>query len=636
MRQQNAPAYASDVEETSQESDPASAATDQSEVEDLPEELTDVSATVVREAEVRIRPGLAWREVDRLEAGASVTAMHQAGGWVRIRYGDGLAGWIRETALDLGEIEAGQLKPQPAPPLIAEWRGEEYGVMGQSADGAEVRLRKFRGEPPWELVAPTDEVTLIDSDVALQDLPIVVEEATVVFPGDDFRVGQGKLFPRANEWMWLDDRTLIAHNDTHVWRWHSETDKLDLNERPPGHAKLSPNGRYLAIANLCPRDLECSIDNSVVIIRLDGLQQISFSEELRDLEVAPTLGLRTNKWIPNLEWSGNSNAFKLRLALYDAGRKPNANTTLLFLVDGNMVRFESFWQRELQGSECFSEPTPDSNIDSLGEWEFRDDNTIASDAVCVDNDGDTGLSTAVFTVTGKFLRLDPLPSGGITYEEYPQIRSAAGADELGPSLEVVWSPSGRHALVASNYTRSLWLFDAGKPQLRPVELNDKEHPQFPEGSRWGCGEASRFCWRSSWYEDKQVAVMWEAGSETSGTYRSSGGYLIDVSDGSSKPMPFWSGGFYSWFRWTSHDWRPTGDLLKVRFWRPPEQSHGGPFRWDGLVALEPDLSVVLIVRADGTPLQFLYPRWACSSEGWSTDGEWFVIADELNSCFIGH
>ena len=44
--------------------------------------------------------------------------------------------------------------------------------------------------------APIVEVTLLASDISLHDLPIVIGDETVVFPGDDFRAGQGKILQR--------------------------------------------------------------------------------------------------------------------------------------------------------------------------------------------------------------------------------------------------------------------------------------------------------------------------------------------------------------------------------------------------------------------------------------------------------
>ena len=190
-------------------------------------------------------------------------------------------------------------------------------------------------------------------------------------------------------------------------------------------------------------------------------------------------------------------------------------------------------------------------------------------------------------------------------------------------MHIRWSESRRHVLVVSYEENSLWLFDAEEELLRPVEI-DRE--QVPEGANWDCGETG-FCWRVWWHEDTRVAVMWPWDST------SVGGLVIEVADGSSEPMETWSLGYYP--RLASHEWRPNGDLLKVRFWRPPEHSYAELFRRDGLVLSDPELSVVVIVRADGTPIQYLFPRWACSSEGWSDDGEWFVIADEVNTCFVG-
>ena len=254
------PAEASSAEETAQVSEQPSpeaapARTDDQAEEARPEprqhplDRTDVPAAVVQDADVRMRPGLAWPVMDRLESGASVAVLQHADGWYRIRFGGDLEGWIRTTMLDLGRVGQRQVLEKPAPPLIAEWRGEEHGVMGLSADGAEVRLLKIEDETSIIIGAPIDEVNLPAGDVTLQDLPILIGDETVIFPGDDFRVGQGKILPRANEWMWLPWGWLLAHNDTHIWQWRPETDELEFIARPPGIAWLSADGERLGIAS---------------------------------------------------------------------------------------------------------------------------------------------------------------------------------------------------------------------------------------------------------------------------------------------------------------------------------------------------------------------------------------------------
>ncbi len=123
--------------EPEQQSEPIES---QEESEAPPTNLTDVPATVIRDADVRVRPGLPWPVIHRLSAGEEVMVLNAASGRFRISFGDDREGWIRALALNLGEIETWRILKEPAPAIVAEWQGEQYGVMGQSADGAEVRL----------------------------------------------------------------------------------------------------------------------------------------------------------------------------------------------------------------------------------------------------------------------------------------------------------------------------------------------------------------------------------------------------------------------------------------------------------------------------------------------------------------
>ena len=471
------PAEASTAEETAQVSEQPSpeaapARTDDQAEEARPEprqhplDRTDVPAAVVQDADVRMRPGLAWPVMDRLESGASVAVLQHADGWYRIRFGGDLEGWIRTTMLDLGRVGQRQVLEKPAPPLIAEWRGEEHGVMGLSADGAEVRLLKIEDETSIIIGAPIDEVNLPAGDVTLQDLPILIGDETVIFPGDDFRVGQGKILPRANEWMWLPWGWLLAHNDTHIWQWRPETDELEFIARPPGFAKLSPDGRYLAIADLCARDLDCGRDNSVLIIPLDGTQRIAFVEDFRTLEVASSLGMTSSGWNANLKWSKNSKAVMLRVALFDRGQEPRSPTTLLFHDEGHMIRLDPFWSREFRGRACRVDPPFADGYFST--WEFHGDDTIAIAALCVDIKGDLDLHTLVFTFTGEFLRFEPFESGGSKDEDVARIRSVEGGDTLEEPIYIAWSPLRRHAMVVEESTGRAWLYSARQHDLRAV------------------------------------------------------------------------------------------------------------------------------------------------------------------------
>ncbi len=131
-----------------------------------------------------------------------VMVLHQPGGMFRISYGDDQQRWIRRTALDLGEGQRSQVLYQRPSPLVAEWHGEQYGVLGQSADGTEVRLLKLDEELAEILSARLDEVRLIEADFAPQHLPILIGDANGIFrrlepAADSEEISQQYEVPRA-------------------------------------------------------------------------------------------------------------------------------------------------------------------------------------------------------------------------------------------------------------------------------------------------------------------------------------------------------------------------------------------------------------------------------------------------------
>ena len=205
------------VQEPEREAGETSDAALEAEVEDAepepeeePEDLTDVPAVVMKDADIRVRPGLSWSVIGRLNAGEEVAVLSAAEGWFRISFGDDREGWIRTPALDLGEVES----------LVdseGTGAGHRRGVARRTIrrDGS---VGRRRGDPavPMEdelaeiVSAPIDEVNLLADDITVHDLPILIGDETVVFPGDDFRVGQGRILPKGNEWMWLPWGWLLA------------------------------------------------------------------------------------------------------------------------------------------------------------------------------------------------------------------------------------------------------------------------------------------------------------------------------------------------------------------------------------------------------------------------------------------
>ena len=118
------------IQEPEREAEETRDATLDAEVEDAepepeeePDDLTNVPAVVMEDAEVRVRPGLSWRVIDRLSAGEAVVVLNAASGWFRISFGDDREGWIRKPALDLGEVDPWWILKEPAPAIVAEWQG---------------------------------------------------------------------------------------------------------------------------------------------------------------------------------------------------------------------------------------------------------------------------------------------------------------------------------------------------------------------------------------------------------------------------------------------------------------------------------------------------------------------------------
>ncbi len=564
---------------------------------------TSAPGRVKRAAVLRKRPGLAWPAINSLAAGEPVQVLQRIGGWSRISLGDGV-GWVRSSALDLGETEEHEIDVQPTPSILAEWRGVEYGVMGQSADGAEIRLLS---ESEEVVSAVKDEVTLLAEDITVDDLPVLIGDETVVFPGDDFRAGQGKILPRADEWMWLPWGWLLAHNEEFIWQWRPETDELELVRRPPGAASLSPDGSHIAIANLCsdPTD-ECSPDRYLTLLPLDGSAPVTLGTILRRAGWSPKLSW-SQSWFHDLEWAANNKAVRMS-AKWTEG---NAHTVMSLVVhlDGRLVRFDEwgslvFGDRDCRVVASFPGSYPDP-------WNLYPDNTVRGIGDCLNQDGAWEEGTLVFSLAGEFLRFDLdddwAGDGRNLDPGLPMF------EELGSDIEVIWSPSGSHALVTSNELRSLWLFDAEEVRLREIEIN---HEAYPEGADWGRGEGL-LSWHAAWHEDERLAAMWHWGGV------SSGGYMIEVADGEITPLEFWSHGL--WSSLTFAAWNPSGTVLKIRFDRIPVDSAEPPGPpGDGLARRGAATSVTAFVSDDGEPPHFFLSDWKTPQESWSPNGHWFA------------
>ena len=580
------------------------------EPEEEPEDLTDVAAVVMKDADIRVRPGLSWSVIGRLSAGEEVAVLSAAGGWFRIGYGDDREGWIRTAALDLGEVDPWWILKEPAPGIVAEWQGEQYDVMGQSADGAEIRLLPMEDELAEMVSAPIDQVTLLADDITVHDLPILIGDETVVFPGDDFRVGQGKILPRADGWRWLSSGELLGYNEEHIWHWRPFTDELDLALRPAGHAKLSPDGRHLGIANCIASDRECSWFLDIILLPLDRSQPFSVREAIRRLR--PERELAALFYQPNtaMWWSPDSTALLVRLAPTDDWGQ--WLDTLLIRTDGRAMLLPAFPASALEGKDCLQ------RLPGFADWQFRMDSTIVKTVTCRDEYGEFEQLDVLFGLAGEFLRLEPNTTkyesqGGID-KEAEMIRSAKDAETLGENLEILWSSSLRHAIVASKDSFSLWLYDAADHRLRPVSVAAHGLPPLEPGH-----PNEPASWAAQWHGDSAVAVHRIAGL---GPDR--GAVLVDVS--SAIAVAFDLGDWYSPHCLPSGGWSPSGEFVQAIL------SGRG---YDGLFPVNRSYSQIVIHRSNGshayavrtTPRHIprKYPSFWLPNAEWSNDGAWFVV-----------
>ena len=630
--------------ETSQEAEAVelegqSAPADQAELENVDSEdpepeqeepalrLTDVAATVVLDADVRIRPELAWRVSDRLESGAAVAALHQAGGWVRIRYGDGLEGWIRVPALDLGDVEEDQILEQAATPLIAEWRGAEYGVMGQSADGAEVRLLQVVDERPMVIGAPIDEVRLIDADVTLEDLPILVADETVVFPGDDFRVGQGKILPRANEWMWLPWGWLLAHNDTHIWQWRPETDELEMFERPQGYAKLSPDGRYLAIENLCaiPVD-DCDGEPYAIILPLDGSAPVSAIAELHRLGLDRDTTIRS-VWMLGMQWAADSRAVGIFVDVW--AEQGGGESILVMHLDGRLVLFDQSGDRLIGELKCgITPPFPGG---SNNPW-WIDGNTIIADGGCIDKGGERESGDLVFTFGGEFLGVRDASDWWIPDRGAELIRSAEGGDRLSDYLQISWSDADQNALVVDLVFAKAWIYDASLHLLREVQIEgDTLHPSGPWLAPEQESDARQFLLRANWHNSHVVAVITQP-------YVIRAAWLIDAAAGTGAVLDLGGLSFYNLSPRPVRDWNQSGSVYYI-FSKPSIRADGlsvGAGRIPNLLLFERSGDLRGSVNVASTCRDSVVSFYLRDRAEWSPDGELFaiggIVQDGQRSC----
>jgi len=576
---------------------------------------------VVVDIDVRIRPSERSPATGRLRAGHVVTVLRRSSGWTLIRYCRDRRGWVASQWLDHDGVQASHTEhetQQRAPQLVAQYRGEQYGVMGQSADGAAVRLLP-PDDPSAEMVkAPIDGVALVAADLAPEDLPILIADETVVFPGGDFRAGQGRVLPPADEWMWLPWGWLLGHNDEHVWQWRPPTDELQLTPRPPGRAFLSLDGQHLAVARCAPESLDCYWMEDLTVVPLDGSPQISIRAVLKRLQPEPELPEhfytpdRWESWRSSIAWSPDGSALLVVLApfytYHDSRPIP-----LLLRTDGRATLLPKLNPREN------SDPWPiDCNPRGDGwwsVWSWPEDQTARYRVGCWTERGDVEDFALLFDSGGAFVRAERV-SGWDQREQADAetVRSAAGGEALGEDFEVHWSSTRRHAVVAAKTASALWLYRASERELQPVNLPVGHLVELEDAGAHGFTS-----WAAHWHADSAVLVHQLVGY---GYARAA--VLVDVASAIARPFALAEAA--SWSCLPRGGWSPDGELVGAILgagWPDGLASRAGGYSQIILRDASGQLAGAMLATGRHRPSKF-YRGWLPDAQ-WSADGKWFAV-----------
>ena len=591
-------------------------------------ELTDVPAVVIAEAEVRVRPGLPWPEIDQLGAGDSVTVLNRASGWLRVRSGDASNGWIRSSAVDLGRVKEQDIREEPAPPIIAEWQGVEYGVIGQSVDGAEVRML---GDAEEIVSAPKSEVTLLTIDITLDDLPVLIGDETVVFPGDDFRVGQGKILPKADEWMWLSWGWLLAHNDEYIWQWRPETDELEFIRRPPGYASFSPGGESVAILT-CGGEDSCHPYLDVTILPLDGTPMVRLSDHA---EVNQSLGALmaisilwcNDWWCHDFFWTGDGRGLLIPLVAETA---VSASAAALLHADKQIAVFDPWSPSPALPEEC----SPALNPSGLG-WRLGSDDGVKFAVTCVDDADRLQWRAATYDASGQSITVRAPDSSDQQVSEvtYPY---ANVVDQLGDGAYVLRGGTDQRSIVIDPAARQLFTYDQVENHLRPINHDPYVIPDWLWDLLERGPQIDYQRWDFYWSNNNQVAVFWRTGI----TYVAAA-LLIDLSTVAAVPLPI--GSVRTWPCYPTGGWSPDGTMFQIEFEAFSSYEQLEELWIDGTAAPGGEIAQRQIVNSVGEPLavmralahlEFTEPAHIA---GWSPDGRLLAIGghQELHHCYRG-
>ena len=589
-----------------------------------PSDLSEVPALVVADAEMRVRPGLPWRLIRRLAAGDEVEVLSRTLGWLRVRMDD-CKGWVRSAALDLGEVDESNIIEEAPPPIIAEWQGFEYGVLGQSADAAEVRLLSESDEV---VSAPKGEVKLLANDITVDDLPVLIGNETVVFPGDDFRAGQGKILPRADEWMWLPWGWLLAHNEEFIWQWRPETDELEFIRRPPGPAKLSPNGRHLAIATLCVEDAaDCRRAAEVTLLPLDGSPPNVLRTAVAGARELPQIETLLSDSANDLHWSAMGDA--LMVYLVPAEWTNWWYPVVLLGAAGSVTYLSPDQLGQYLGEACYLREITNDHGDA---WWMRPDNTIAAVAGCESDGGGYTRVDVVFSLSGEFLRTEPSRHRQPRDAGVDRIRSSDDGGRLGENVETHWSTTSRFALVVDRDSATLSVYDAAADRTRPItdsSSNLLSVADWTTGSEVDSSAYRRsFTWNVFWDEDRMAAVMPRIGNDWI-----LGGLLLDPSTAEGAPFYYGWQSTWLWPCLRTGVWNPEGTLFHVMVRSPAGAGIGITAKDIGVfqslvIGLSGEIEAALI-----SARTYWYVGAPTRSE-WSPDGDWFAVGGQQrpNEC----
>ncbi len=493
--------------------------------------------------------------------------------------------------------------------------------MGQSADAAEVRLLGESGEI---VSAPKGEVTLLAEDITLDDLPVLIGDETVVFPGDDFRAGQGKILPRADEWMWLPWGWLLAHNEEFIWQWRPETDELEFIRRPPGYAGFSPGGESLAILT-CGGQESCFPYLDVTILPLDGVPMVRLMDHA---EVNQSLGKLkaisilwcNDGWCEDFIWTSDGRGLLIPLVPEAA---VFASAAALLHADRGLAIANPESPDSSLPEHCVPQRTPRGY-----GWRLGSDDLVAFLVGC-ENDGDEpNLHLASYDATGHSITVGPaLEVGQRTSAEELSLSAMFG--ELSEDAFEVRGGAARHSIIVAPESRQLFIHDKAERELPPVTNVSKGFPEWfwrvlvrgPSLGQWDL-----------YWADHHVVII----ARTHITYVVAG-LLVDLATADSLPLEI--GSIRTWPCFPNGGWSPNETAFQIEFKTFSTSGRVEELWIDGTAAPDGAIAQRQVVNSAGETLALTRAIAHLKLEepthiaGWSADGGWLAIGGHQE---LGH